>query len=196
MQILSILITVKKTAFILIIFLFPGLAFLGNSTGNRADHKTIITIPEVALLAVHSAITDETEIKSIAKNVAADNIYFNQTIQADCWINYSSVLNRNHHRKITATVSGEILSGMILKINVSDCRGNSIGNVGQGLQQVTLSNSPTEIVSGIGSGFKGTGAFNGHHITYDIEMKDAESYAVSSKINTSVYVIFTLSDDN
>lgn len=186
----------KKVTVILFIFLFPIFSFNGRSTGNNTEHKACITIPEVALLAIHSEFADRTEFYSTAPNIAGGIIQINQPNQSGNWINYSSVINRNHFRKITATITGEIPPGLILKVNVSECRGKSMGEVGQGHRSVKLSNNPTEIISGIGSGFTGNGVENGHQVLYDIEINNKDFYTGSPKNNTSVTVVFTLTDEN
>jgi hypothetical protein len=186
----------KKVVVILFILLFPAFAFNGRSTGNDTEHKMIITIPEVALLAIHSENTDGAEFNSIAPNIAGGSIQFNQSNQTGNWINYSSVINPNHYRKITATITGEIPPGLILKVNVSECRGKSMGEVGQGHRTVQLSNYPAEIISGIGSGYTGKGVENGHQVLYEIEVNNKDFYNHPQKNNTSVDVVFTLTDDN
>ena len=186
----------KEVAVILFIFLFPTFAFNGSSTGNNTDHKVSVTIPEVALLAIHSDFADGTEFYSTSTNSAGGSIQFNQPNKSGNWINYSSVINRNQHRKITATITGEVPPGLILKLNVSECRGNSMGEVGQGHRSVKLSNNPTEIISGIGSGFTGNGVENGHHVQYEMEVNNKDFYTNSQKNKNSVYVVFTLTDDN
>jgi hypothetical protein len=186
----------KKASVILFIFLFPTLSFKVSSTGNDTEHKMIITIPEVALLAIHSENADGAEFNSIAPNIAGGSIQFDQSNQTGNWINYSSVINPNHYRKITATITGEIPPGLILKVNVSECRGKSMGEVGQGHRTVKLSNYPAEIISGIGSGYTGKGVENGHQVLYEIEINNKEFYSKSQKNNSSVNVVFTLTDDN
>lgn len=186
----------KKVAVILFIFLFPIFAINGRSAGNTTGHKACITIPKVALLSIHSDFTDGTEFYSTAPNSAGGSIQFNQPNRSGNWINYSSVINRYQYRKITAKITGEVPQGLIIKLNVSECRGKSMGEVGQGHRSVKLSNNPTEIISGIGSGYTGNGVENGHHVLYDIEVNNKDFYTNSPKNNTSVYVVFTLTDDN
>lgn len=186
----------KKATAILFILLFPAFAHNGNSTGKTTEHKACITIPEVALLAIHSDNAGGAEFNSIAPNIAGGSIHFNQSNQSGNWINYSSVINPNRYRKITATITGEVPPGLILKVNVSECRGKSMGDVGQGHRTVKLSNYPTEIISGIGSGYTGKGVENGHHVLYEIEVNNKDFYNNSQKNNTSFDVVFTLTDDN
>ncbi|HKL34590.1 MAG TPA: hypothetical protein VJ919_18765, partial [Tangfeifania sp.] len=62
---------------------------------------------------------------------------------------------------------------------------------------VVLSNQPSDVIVDIGSCYTGKGINNGHYLTYKLEKdKSSESYAMLNQQNTSVNVVYTLTDYN
>lgn len=178
-------------------FIFLVLFSLAARAQESISHNMGIDVPEVALLALQTENSFEVSLNATLPNTAGQKIQMNKEKQSGVWINYSSIVRANQKRKVTATVVGEIPEGMILEVLASECRGKGKGKLGEPLSWVALKNGSVDVISNIGSCYTGSGVQNGHSLTYKIELdEDADQYAELTQSETSLQILYTLTDDN
>lgn len=187
----------KATYWILIIILvgFPAFCFAQN---NAESHKVNIEIPEVALLGLVSDGAEIININSVSPSEAGNEMGFSKTQNENIWINYSSVIAQsNQRRKVVAVVQGELPKGIHLIVEASEVGGLGKGNRGESKGSVVLSNEPSDVIIDIGSCYTGKGTNNGHRLTYKLQMDNSsEEYALLTGEQTSINVLYTLTDQN
>ncbi len=165
----------------------------------RTKHDINIHIPEVALLSLASANSDSWNIQASASEEAGNPVKLSAINEnAGIWINYSSIINYNgHRRKVMATVRDKLPSGWRLSVVASGASGEGKGMLGIPAGQVTLSGEPAEIISDIGSCYTGQGIENGHYLIYSLETDESEeAYELLTQQEFTVHVIYTLTDNN
>lgn len=178
-------------------FLFLILFTVAANAQQSAKHDLTIDVQEVALLALQANNGDDINFSAIHPEVAGQQIKIAEDQQSELWVNYSSIVKANHRRKVTATVVGDIPGGIVLKVMASESRGEGRGKLGEPLSWVKLENTPVDIISNIGSCYTGRGTQNGHLLTYRIELEDqSDQYAYLSQSETSLQILYTLTDDN
>lgn len=189
-----------KLKVIILTIIFIGCLSLVNTAqnSNSDSHNLNITIPEVALLSIVSDSETNIELNTNAPNEAGSEIDFNNTSNNRIWINYSSIISKTTpRRKVVAMVQGDIPVGVRLKVEASDYSGSGKGRLGKPAGEVELSNQPSDIILDIGSCYTGKGSKNGHYLTYKLEKNEsANSYAMISQQETSLNVVYTLTDYN
>ncbi|QIA09786.1 hypothetical protein [Draconibacterium halophilum] len=181
---------------ILIFFILSSFANYGLASDKEAEHKASVIIPDVALLSLKVEGNSNVEFQSAAPTTAGEKIDLQSKQESNIWLNYSSIVTSNQKRKITATVVGDIPNGISIKLKVGENIGAGIGELGLSNGSIVLSNSPVDIISGIGSCYTGVGVQNGHPLSYNLEIDENSFYSNSEKGETSVSVIYTLTDDN
>ncbi|HYQ56972.1 MAG TPA: hypothetical protein VEP89_06455 [Draconibacterium sp.] len=178
-------------------FILLALFSLAAGAQESTSHNLGIEVPEVALLALQSENSSDINLNATLPNTAGQQIKTNKEQQSGIWINYSSIVRENQKRKVTATVVGGIPQGMKLKVKASESRGEGKGKLGESLSWVALRNGSVDVISNIGSCYTGRGAQNGHMLTYKIELDDeAGQYAKLTHSETSLQILYTLTDDN
>jgi hypothetical protein len=186
-------------ATLLFILLVVFLPFLGVTQNNQTGHKINIEIPEVALLGLVSEDPGAINLSFSASGEAGDPINLSEVQQKNgIWMNYSSVIrSQNHRRKVVAAVQGEIPAGLRLIVEATEATGAGGGMLGAPAGKVYLSTEPAEVISDIGSCFTGKGSNNGHLLSYQIEAgENAEDFASLTQNQTTLQVIYTLTDHN
>ncbi|WP_167617623.1 hypothetical protein [Maribellus sediminis] len=163
---------------------------------HEANHKAKVNIPNVALLSLQFEENSSLDLTGSAAAIAGDQINLNTDQKSGVWINYSSVSEKNQKRKVTASVSGTIPQGITLKVKAEKSVGNGKGELGQSKGFVKLSETPADIISGIGSCYTGTGIQNGHLLSYEVDVDEAVFYRNSEQQPALVSVVYTLTDDN
>lgn len=160
-----------------------------------AEHEINVNISEVALLEVLAGSGGEVNFNGVAPNTSGQKIRISNKAGSGVWLNYSSIVGPNQFRTVTATVLGNIPAGIVLKVKTSECKGVGRGLVGQTLNEKELSNSPVNIITGIGSCFTGQGEQNGHELSYSLELND-DAYGLLERKETSLQILYTLTDVN
>ena len=165
---------------------------------NSASHDINVVIPEVALLGVVSESQTDISLNANLPSEAGDAVDFSDATNNRVWINYSSIISETTpRRKVIAMVQGEMPEGIRLIVEASDFSGSGKGKLGKPAGKVILSNQPSDVIVDIGSCYTGKGINNGHYLTYKLEKdKSSESYAMLNQQNTSVNVVYTLTDYN
>lgn len=186
----------KETIFILLLSSISFGNFAQNE--NTATHDLNVVIPEVALLGVVSESQTDIALNAAVPTEAGNAVDFSDATNNRVWINYSSIISESTpKRKVIAMVQGEMPQGVKLVVKASDYSGSGKGKLGKPAGEVVLSNQPSDVIVDIGSCYTGKGVNQGHYLTYKLEKDDAsESYAMLNQQNTSVNVVYTLTDYN
>ncbi len=183
-----------KIVFSILILIFC-LRSIGHASDKEASHKARVVIPEVAMLALQYDANSNLQFAANVSNTAGDQIKLNSVDQSSVWLNYSSVVSPNQKRKVTATVLGDIPNGIVLKVKTQESS-PGVGEIGTGNGTVLLSNSPADIISGIGSCYTGSGAQKGQQLLYEMEVNNQQFYNNEEIHDISLSVVYTLTDDN
>ena len=184
----------RDAFYCIIIIMF--LPVLGNAQNNEARHRINLEIPEVALLGLISETGNDIHLNAISPTEAGNSIQDSKTPDKSLWLNYSSIItHKNHTRKIVAMVQGEIPQGVQIKVEASEAAGIGKGKKGTPVGLVTLTNTPSEIIVGIGSCYTGKGTNNGHYLSYNLEINESEFSQLSSQIEP-INIVYTLTDQN
>jgi hypothetical protein len=188
---------ISKSA-ILTVILLCWFVFGGTAQDNTATHEINVRIPEVALLGLVSEIQTDIHLNAALSTEAGDAVDFSDAANNRVWINYSSIISEaTPKRKVIAMVQGEMPQGVKLVVEASDYSGSGKGKLGKPAGEVVLSNQPSDVIVDIGSCYTGKGVNNGHYLTYKLEKDNSsESYAMLNQKNTSVNVVYTLTDNN
>lgn len=160
------------------------------------SHKANIAIPEVAMLTLQHETNSNSVFSLDALGTAGEQLNFDAVDQSSVWLNYSSVVAQNQKRKVTATLMGEIPNGIALKVKTLEESNPGIGEIGTSNGSVILSNSPSDIINGIGSCYTGSGVQKGHHLVYELEIDNKQFYQNKEIHDISLSVVYTLTDDN
>lgn len=120
---------------------------------------------------------------------------------SDLILKLSSISPEFTTRQITSKIgSGSVPTGTILKVESAACTTiNSGGNLGIVSQEITLSTTDQNIITGIGSCYTGNGSNDGYKITYTWGPTNvAADYnlikATASSVN--VTILYTISAAN
>lgn len=183
-----------KITYVLIGFLL-GITLCSSAADKNVSHKATVSIPEVALLALQFEGNSNVDFVG-SSTIAGDEISISEKSKTGVWVNYSSIAGDNQKRKITATIAGEIPEGVVLKVNAEQYSGSGKGKVGTSNGTVQLSESPVDVISGIGSCYTGSGIQNGHLLSYELEIDEDEFYKNQGNTSTTLSVVYTLTDDN
>lgn len=182
---------VKWQLFALILFglLFISTPFFAQTTG----YSTInLTLPQIALVDIESASGTAITLTLGNSGEAGMPPAYTGAINNNNWLNYTSAVPVNKTRKITAELTGGALPpGIGLKLNVGAYAGSGQGLRGSATGQISLTNTPAIIITGIGGAYTGEGPGNGHQLTYTLEIVDIEDLTIGT---TNLSVLFTLSD--
>lgn len=165
---------------------------------NSASHNINVVIPEVALLGIISGSETDISLNATIPAEAGDAVDFSDANTNRVWINYSSIISDDKpKRKVIAMVQGKMPQGVKLIVEASDFSGSGKGKLGKPTGEVELSNQPSDVIVDIGSCYTGKGTNNGHYLSYKLEKNNSsESYAMLNQQNTSVNVVYTLTDYN
>jgi len=108
------------------------------------------------------------------------------------WVNYTSaIVSGGLTRRITASVN-QVIPGVNIRVQAAAASGAGGGVLGTSSGLVTLSTTATNIITGIGGAFTGTGANNGHRLTISLTVN---TYAnLSARTNTPIVITYTITD--
>lgn len=90
------------------------------------------------------------------------------------WINYTNALSSfDKSRRILVQVTyGTIPQGMKIYLEAASFSGSGKGTMGQPQGKVLLSAQSVLLINNIKGAYTGRGAFNGHKLTYSVEIAD------------------------
>lgn len=105
------------------------------------------------------------------------------------WINFTSAVVPLATRTISVRItSGDVPSGMALKLSISSANGGA-GVLGNNLSSVNLSTNPQTIISNIGGAYTGQGSGYGYNLGFELVISD---YSLLRAGNTNISVTFTI----
>ncbi|ASE62958.1 hypothetical protein H3Z85_05595 [Chryseobacterium indologenes] len=172
---------ILKRSILSVAFMLSGLLY--------SQANVTFTLPLVTLMDVEPAgsisliFTAPTE---------AGNALGNPTPNMTKWINYSSAIaSGGLSRRITASVS-QLIPGVNIRIQAAAASGAGGGTLGTSAGQITLTTTPTTIISGIGGAYTGNGANNGHRLT--ISLVPGTYASLSAQANTTVSIVYTITE--
>ncbi len=179
----------------ILISLIPAISF---SQSGEAKHEIDVQIPEVALLGLVSESEADVPLETDVPEEAGNAVDFSVASDDRIWINYSSIVaEKEHRRKVTAKIQGEIPAGLSIYAEASEYTGAGEGALGKPAGSVALSHRPADVIVDIGSCFTGKGQNNGHYIQYSLQRDPSSgSYNSLSQLQTSIQVVYTLTDYN
>ncbi|RXM52353.1 MULTISPECIES: hypothetical protein [unclassified Chryseobacterium] len=149
-----------------------------------------LTLPVVTLMDIEP--TGNITLNFTAPTEAG-NPLTNPTPNTSKWVNYTSAITSGGlTRKITAAISGTLIAGVDIKLQAAAASGAGGGTLGTPSAQVTLTNTPVTIISGIGGAFTGNGANNGHRLTISLV---PNTYAnLATKASTTLTIVYTITE--
>lgn len=165
---------------------------------DRDDSHTIsITVPEVALLDLESALTKDFAASFTHSGEAGDPIVAPDN-HSSIWLNYSSILkptSPTQGRNISVIASA-IVPGVTIHVVASIASPNGKGALGSPSGVLTLSASAQNIITGVGSAYTVSGVNNGHLLTYTFLAEDGNYAALRSGVTAPpITVTYTLADN-
>jgi len=185
----------------LLVCLLTGMFFTTQAQTDNAtaSHEVSIKIPEVAILDVEPA-NNSFSLAPTEPDEAGFALDFSKAINADLWLNYSSIVGSTSDKSRTIDVKvgeGSIPDGLLLKVTAGADNGTGDGVMGKpNPSAITLSNTAQEIITGIGSCYTGSPEKNGHQLTYALELNEAEgSYGkIDFDQSTTIKIVYTISE--
>ena len=175
--------------------LIACLLFFNNNLfaqGSPSVSQTIVlTIPEIALLDIEPN-TNPFTLSLTAPTEAGGAAIFT-TANTTKWINYSSSFpTSGANRTILVNTQNSMPAGLNLNLSAANYTGSGAGTLGTSNGTIALSTAPQVLVSGIGRGFTGDGANNGHQLSFSLAITD---FALLTATNSkTVTVIYTITD--
>ena len=186
----------KKLSFIFAtVLFFAGATAINAQDTGEAGHKISIKIDSHALVDVEGVDGEATTINlaPTAPNEAGLGLNFEDITNSDLWLNYSSIVNKNGKRSISASISEGLPESISIELAVSSDAGEGKGKVGTATNNSaqTLTTGGVEIVSDIKSCYTGSGAEKGHNLTYSLTM-DEDSYEDLEADTYEVEITYTI----
>jgi hypothetical protein len=176
-----------------VIFLFSTINIFADT--EEGAHSVSVNIPKVALLDIEGGTS--VILSPTAPTEAGSAFDFTNATDNSTWINYSSVVAKGKKRNVTAAItSGDIPSGLLLKVQASSYSGNGKGDCGNSEGEITLSGSSQSIIKYVKTCYTGNGTSNGHSLTYSLELENTDNYKDLVQATTSITITYTLTEDD
>lgn len=173
-----------KIAVLATLFWITPLLLIGQTSD---EHIIRVRLQEISIVDIEPSgdFTISLETPTEAGRKMKSNV------NSSKWINYTvSKKNASNAGSISAQIVGVIPEGIDLILNVGSAQGGG-GETGIAIGEIELSSLPTEIISGIGASYTGSGQGNGHNLSYELRVSD---YNNLSKVESEVVtVMFTIS---
>ena len=168
-----------------VLLFFWGTFFLSaQTTGSR---NVNLNLSEIVLLDIEPNI-NAISVSFLAPSEAGRALT-TPAVNATRWLNYTSAKRTTTPmRSITAQID-QPFAGLFVKLEAAASSGNGGGALGTTAGKVTLTTSPTTIISGIGGAFTGNGINNGHLLNISLEVEDYKKLVQTTKIITITYTI-------
>lgn len=174
-----------------------GLLFISQANAqdsNTDNHQITVVVPTVALLDLETAANKN----FTASFVQPTPLEAGQKIDApanntDLWINYSSIISTTVTSRKVEVKASALVPGVTITV-VAGASSTGQGTLGTPAAAVTLTTADQSLITGIGSAYTGTGASNGHNLTYTFTAPDG-TYADLLADSTPITITYTLSDN-
>ncbi|WWC83875.1 hypothetical protein PIECOFPK_01605 [Mycovorax composti] len=177
-----------RVGFILVlVFSFFGGSLYAQTSGSR---NVSVTLPAIALLDIEPAgpIT-----LSFTKPTEAGLPLSNPTPNTSKWINYTSAYGTSGSSRIITASINQTIPGINIRLQAAAASGAGGGTRGTPAGLITLTTTPTVIISGIGRSYTGNGVGNGHQLTISVVPNNYSN--LSAQTNTQVTVTYTISSN-
>ena len=170
-----------------------------DQDGTSGANDVSITIPEVALLDVEPVGTNSVALNPKAPTEAGNFLDFSAATDESLWINYSSVVGSKTEpsRKVTVMISsGFVPKGLDLYVAAA-AASNGKGALGTSVGQVKLTETPTDLITDIGSCYTEDGLNNGHQLSYSLQLSNDDDLIsmVDFDDTNSLVITYTLTDN-
>ncbi|MDP3358843.1 MAG: hypothetical protein Q8S41_05785 [Lutibacter sp.] len=186
-----------KLFFAAVIVLSANAAF-AQADSKVATHLVTISIPEVALLDLEAASTTITLAGTAPTEAGSPMTFGAAATNATIWMNYSSIVKGALVRKVTVAITnGAVPDGLKLTVLASAASADGAGTKGTAVAAITLTNTASDIVTGIGSTWTGDGVNKGRNLTYQLDYAGtATDYADLRFVDIAapLTITYTLSD--
>jgi hypothetical protein len=182
----------KRMKFILIILTIAmALSSTGVVIAGSYDTDEVgITITEVYALLL--AGDGNTSFTVGAPTNAGDAFLITPTNASSTKIQFTSIVENTETHKITADPNGNIPAGLTLHITAGAPGGTgTTGSTAGEKTFTTSSHAPVTIISGIGSGYTGTGS-SGSVITYALTVTSGSESTIRAATTQTVTVTYTI----
>jgi hypothetical protein len=133
------------------------------SQSNTDNHQVSIVIPEIAMLDIESAGSNDISLTMVAPTDAGETIA-DQTDNS-LWLNVTSIVTSSGTRDISVKLDNAI-TGLDLKVVSLDYSGSGFGSWGTAQSEIILSSTDQILVDDLRSGYTFNGAGNGYNLTY------------------------------
>jgi len=153
-----------------------------------------VSVPEIALIDIEPS-NEQITFNIAAVSNAGEKIDVSSLTNNTKWINYtSSLAPTSSSRNVSAQIiSGNVPSGMELKLIAGSYTGTGAGTHGTSSGVITLSTSSQNIITNIGGAYTDNGSSNGHQLTYSLNIIN---YSLLDFEDTDTLIItFTLIDN-
>lgn len=177
---------------IAILFIFSGWEANAQSYVDEDITSVSVNLSELALLSI---MPDKSSVVFLVEPPAkAGNLPQMSISNNNKWINYTSALsNFSKSRKIQVQVTyGSIPQGLKLFVEAGAYTGNGKGTTGQSQGKVQLTTQAALLINNIKGAYTGRGAFNGHKLTYSIEITDPSQIVFIGE--NELQVTYTIAD--
>jgi len=176
---------------ILLAVLIVGISTAYSQIGdiNSANHHVVISIPTIALLDIESASSNDITLKMEAPTEAG--VGFADQINNDLWLNVTSIVAASGKRNILASINAAP-NGIDLKVVSAADAGLGAGELGTAESEFILSSTPTNLVTGIKSGYTADGSGSGYNLKYTATPNTSAFGDIESN-DTDITVTYTLS---
>jgi hypothetical protein len=184
----------KKLTLAIIAVLGFGFGASAQADTYFDSHQVTVTIPPVALLDIEASASKDFTVAFTAPTEAGDPIVAPTSGLNTKWLNYSSIVNASGSgmtRRVTVESMAAVPAGITIGVTAGTPTGTGTPGASAGAVP-TISNSPVDVITGIGSVYTGTGTGVGSQLTYAIGLG---TYASLVAGNVIVTVKYTLVDN-
>ena len=169
------------------VLMLLGVTILGAS--DSVTQNIIINVKDIAVLNVTvGSVT--LEVNAPVKANAGDSPVVSTSVDGG-YLRYTSIVESEKTRKITAQLDTDVPTGLALKLSVTAPSGGT-GTLGSSAGEITLSkDTAQDIITGISSGWTGTETTSGAKLTYSLEITDGSKLNIT---NPTITITFTLTE--
>ncbi|MBU0528668.1 hypothetical protein KKF86_02805 [bacterium] len=139
---------------------------IAYSDNNTDSHNITLTVPQIALLDIESAGSNDISITLLEPAEAGDPLA-SQTDNS-LWLNVTSIVTSGASNDISVSID-QTVPGLDLKVVAAVYAGSGKGSWGTPNAEVTLTTGDQTLVGGITSGYTANGAGNGFQLTYTVD---------------------------
>lgn len=158
---------------------------------GTATQNVKVNVPNVALVNV-AGPTNGVTLSLTAPGTAGDWLTAGPTASNnESYLNVSSV-KKSNERTISVKAAG-VANGLTLKVASAAVK-NAKGTLGAPGSEITLTTSDQTLISGIKSGYTGTGPGNGFQLTYTLGVDDNNLAELQMQEESVVIVTYTISE--